>query len=185
MNSDLRLALIISIPIALLIMVIAWVMMQNKISNTRKNAMLASPSDITNPALKRENHGQLLWDEKKKVKRALADNSMELCLNTSIRNGYKTYLTKNFIGKYESKSLEKIANLKKIDTNYDFMVINFHKEYIEEVDRDFKKLAPKGMIVLVNTDSGKDIKKLVKYLKLIGLRHDVMKIDAGVLLIAK
>ena len=185
MSSTLHWILIGSIPIALIIMLAAWIIMKKKISDTKQEAMLARPDDITNPALKREDHGQLLWDEKKKVKRALADNSMELCLNTSIRNNYKTYLTKNFIGEYESKSLEQIAKMKKVEVNYDFLVVNFHKEYIEEVDEDFKKLTAKGIIVLVNTDSGKDIKRLVKYLKLIGIRHDVMKVNAGVLLIAK
>ncbi|MCK5807061.1 MAG: hypothetical protein KAG91_01545 [Mycoplasmataceae bacterium] len=185
MSSVARMILAFSIPVALVIMFGAWIIMKKKISDTKVKAALARPDDITNPALKREDHGQLLWDEKKKAKRPLADNSMELCLNTAVRNKFKTYSIKNFIGEYEIKTLEKKAKLKKVEAQYDFMLVNFNKEYIEEVDEDFKKLNKGGMIVLVNTDSGKDIKKLIKYLKLIGIRHDVMKVNAGVLLIAK
>ena len=48
------------------------------LSNTTNN--------IDNVALKREDHGQLLWDLKEKTKRPLDDLSMEFVINTAIRN---------------------------------------------------------------------------------------------------
>ena len=188
MSSTLYYVLAGSVGLAIIIMIVAFVVMKNKINKVKKEAMLVE-QDTDNPVLERAEYGELLWMEKKKVQFPLGDTSLEFIINTALRNKYKTFSTDDFEDKtnqrYIDKSLTELAKLKKSKTGFDLMVLKFNEFTIEKIDEMHKKLNDKGMIFCVDATNKKDVKKITSYLKLTGIRNEFQKVDNGIILIAK
>lgn len=174
-----------SIPIALIIMVIAWLIMRKKIQCVKTSFAIAKPEDLTNPALNREDHGLLLWDLREKTKNPLSDLSMEFVINTILRNRYKTFYIEGFEEKYEEKTIISKTSIKKVGDKFDFALISFDKNFIDRVDELLKKMNNNSMIIIVNSPKNKEGKNLLSYLKMTGIRNEFHKVDKGIILIAK
>ncbi|NQZ65952.1 MAG: hypothetical protein HRT99_01890 [Mycoplasmatales bacterium] len=174
-----------TIPVALIIMLIAWLTMKMKIESVKRDYALARPDDISNPALNRDDHGHLLWDLKEKTKNPLADLSMEFVINTILRNKYKTFYIEGFNEGYEEKTIVAKTKAKKTAIGIDLALISFNNDFIDRVDILLKNINDSGMIVLVNAPKDKNGKKLLSYLKLTGVRNEFHKINKGIILIAK
>lgn len=173
-----------SVFVAIIIMFVSFFVMKAKIKKVKESANLIE-TDVDNPALLRDNYGELLWDEKKKVQFPTGDKSLELIINSAYRNKYKTFNTYALSGKYVEKSLIELAKIKKDTKAFDLAVVKFDAETIEKVDSYMKKLNDKGMIFIVSAGDKKLVKQLTSYLKLTGIRHEFQKVDSGIILIAK
>ncbi len=174
-----------TIPVAIIIMVTAWLIMRKKIQSVKTQYSLARPDDVSNPALNREDHGHLLWELKEKTKNPLGDLSMEFVINTILRNSYKFFYVDGFMETYEEKTIIEKTKAKKVSEEIDLALISFDNSFIDKVDVLLKKINKMGIIVLVNAPKDKNGKKLISYLKLTGIRHEFHKIDKGIILIAK
>ena len=109
MNSTTWWILAGTIPFSLIIMVVSLLVVRAKISAIKKK--YSSKENILN----RKNPGELLWDLKDKTKNPLDDYVLDFLINTCLKNKYKNFNTIGFLEKYEEKTLEKIAKLKKSD----------------------------------------------------------------------
>ena len=179
MNSTTWWILAGTIPVSLIIMVISMLVVRAKISVIKKN--YGSKKNL----LHRENRGELLWDLKDKTKNPLDDYVLDFLINTCLKNKYKCFNTIGFLEKYEEKTLEKIAKLKKVTKNYDFLLINFDEGLIDKIHKIYKQIKQNSLIAIVNINNRKNQKKFVAYLKLIDFRHEFQKIGNGIILIAK
>ena len=188
MSSTLYYVLAGSVGLAIIIMIVAFVVMKNKINKVKKEAMLVE-SDTDNPVLERKEYGELLWIEKKKVQFPLGDTSLEFIINTALRNKYETFTMVDFEDnanqRYIEKSLAELGKLKKAKTGFDIAILKFNESTIEKIDEWYKKLNDKGMIFCVEASDKKDVKKITSYLKLTGIRNEFHKVDNGIILIAK
>lgn len=183
MSSTLYWILAGSVGVALIVMVVAFVITRVKINNI-KNQYAIKPEDTENVAIKRENHGILLWEDKKKAKNPMNDLALEFAINTSIRNRYKTFEVKGY-SNYENKTLTQIAKMKSSKAKKDILILDFDKEYIDKIDKDLKQINKGGMILIINSSKNKELKRLMNYLKLTGIRHEWTKDAGGIVLVAK
>ena len=176
-----------SIPVALIIMLVAWLVMRSKIKSIKEeNSEIKNVTGgLENPALNRKDHGKLLWDLRDKTNNPLSDTTMEYAINTILRNKFQRLLIVGFIEKYEEASLIKLTNIKKSSATFDFALVNMKDELVEKIDDIMKRAEPKSIIMIVNAPKDKHVKKLLTYLKYTGVRNEYNKIDEGVILIAK
>ena len=176
-----------SVLIAVVIMFATFLIMRIKIKKIKQKYGADNPIDgvVKNKAVEREDHGQLLWDLKDKTKNPTLDLTMEFIINTSIRNGYKSFDVLGFEEKYEEESFKRIAKMRKLKTKQDIKIVKFTKEFIDEIDKELKTLNDKGLMVITQAPKNKDVRNLMHYLKLTRVRHEWMKVNNGIVLVAK
>lgn len=184
MSSTLWWILVGSIPLALLIMVIAFITLRLRINKVKKEYSLHS-KDVDNEAIKREDHGHLLWELKEKTANPLGDLQMEFAINTALRNKYERLYIKGFNEGYEEETLVKKTKLKKTEATFDFALLNFSNTIVNEIDDIMKRAEPKSIIMIANAGKSKGVKDLLSYLKLTGIRNEYQKVEQGIILIAK
>ncbi|WKX02312.1 BC85_0335 family putative methyltransferase [Candidatus Mycoplasma mahonii] len=188
MNNTVRWILIASIFVALIIMFCAWLWMKWKLKKIKSKYIGNNYDNVIDESIKniedRKDHGMMLWDLKEKTKKPLCDDQLEYIINTILRNSYKTTNVLNN-DKYIKTSLMKLAK-QKVDKNNPDTIIIDTSVYINEIfDENYKKLKQGGLIFIVNAH-GKEIKKLLGYTKLTGIRRDYdKKIGKGIITIAK
>lgn len=180
--------LAVSIAVALVIMVAAFVIMRKKIKKVQAE-YTKNEADIKqeiNKALERMNHGELLWELKSKSLNPLEDTQLEYLINTVLRNNYKTFNVVNSESNYETQSLTKIAKAKASKVNPDFTMIFSGKDLNNLFDKAYKTLKPKQMIAITNAiRREKEIKEMMKYLRLIGAKYEWVNYGKGILLVVK
>lgn len=174
-----------SIPVALVIMLVAFLIMKSRINKVKKENNVVVNDDPSNPALNREGHGQLMWELKEKAKNPLADLSLEFAINTILRNKFQRLVIAGFEETYEEQTLITKTQISKSSATFDFALINFSEKTIDQIDDLMKRAEPKSIIMIVNTGKSKQVKELLSYLKYTGVRNEQQKIDEGIILIAK
>lgn len=184
MSSTLWWILVGSIPLALLIMAIAFITLRIRINKVKKQYSLQS-TDVQNEAITREDHGQLLWDLKEKTVNPLGDLQMEYAINTVLRNKFERLYIRGFNEGYEEQTLVKKTKIKKSEATYDFALLNFSNTIVNEIDDIMKRAEPKSIIMIANAGKSKKVKDLLSYLKLTGIRNEYHKVEQGIILIAK
>ncbi len=189
MSNTVWIILASSIPVALIIMVISYIMTNKKVDKIRKQHSDDKDSALTNKqnkALLREGHGVLLWDLKEKTTNPLADAQLEFAINTIIRNEYKKTMVLGNTSEYEIESIRKIAKQTIVKKDADFVLLFASNTLNDVFDEVYKTLNVGGMIVVANAYSrDKEVKRLLSYLKLSGLTYEHQKIDRGVILVVK
>lgn len=178
----------ISIAIALIIMVAAFIIMRRKIKKVQAQ-YAKNENDIKqeiNKALERMNHGELLWELKSKSLNPLEDTQMEYLINTVLRNDYKTFNVVNSESNYEEETLIQIAKAKLDKSNPDFTMILANKDLDANFDVAYKALKEKQMIAIANAvRREKEVKELMKYLRMIGAKYEWVNYGKGILLVVK
>lgn len=185
MSSTVFWILVASVIIALVVMIVSFVVMRIKIENVKNQFLSKQMDNSNNPALAREDNGMLLWDLKEKTKNPLEDSSMTFAINTIIRNGYSTVSLFGFDENYELESLKNIVGVKIVKDNFDFSLVKYNENLVDEIDSIFKKANNSAMIMIVDYAKKKRVKDLLSHLKYTGIRHEKQKIDSGIILIAK
>lgn len=179
--------LAVSIAVALIVMIVAFVIMRKKIKVVQKQ-YAKNEADIkatVNKALERMGHGELLWDLRDKSKNALEDTQLEFLLNTFVRNEYKTFNVLNSDSDYEKQSFEKIVKAKEAKVA-DLTIIFTNKDLNNNFDKAYKGLKEKQMIAITNAvRREKEIKDMLKYLRLIGAKFEWVNYGKGILLVVK
>lgn len=180
--------LLASVIVGLIIMVVAFVVTRKRIKKVQKQYE-KNEADIKqeiNKALERLNHGELLWELKSKSTNPLEDTQLEFLINTVLRNNYKTFDVVNSESDYEEKSLTQIAKMKKVKSKADFTMIFTSKDINDHFDKAYKTLEEKQMIAITNAiRREKEIKDLMKYLKMIGAKYEWVNYGKGILLVVK
>lgn len=188
MSSTVWWILLASVFVALGVMLITFIVMRIKINKvkTQYQKDIATAHAKVSKAVKRENHGELLWELKAKSKDPLDDKEMEFLINTSLRNEYKTFYVVNSISDYETKSLIKLAHMKPLQVKPD-LTIMFNKDTLQvDFDKAYNLLQTKQMIAIVDAPrKNKEIKKLINYLKIIGAKYEWNNIGKGIVLVVK
>ena len=189
MNNIVRWVLIVSIFVALVIMLVAWIWMRRKTKKIKNQyakdeSQYHDPEKIKTIEERGDDHGVLLWDLKKETKRPLDDFQLEFIINSLFRNSFKrTYVVNE--DNYVLTSLKKIAKQKVDKKTPQSIIINNSESLNDEFDKYFKLLAEGGLMFITNA-SGKEVKKLLSYTKLSGIRREqYKKIGKGIVLIAK
>lgn len=185
MSSSLWWALVWTIPVALIIMGVAFFVMRSKINNVKNNSMIGKEDSPDNPALNREDHGLLYWSLKQNTKNPLGDFSMEFAINTAIRNKYKRFVIEGFKEEYEETTILRKTKGRISKSTFDFALINFNETVIDNIDKLMQRAEPKSIIMIANAPKDKRVKKLLTYLKYTGIRNEYQKVDLGIILIAK
>lgn len=178
----------VSIAVALIVMVVAFVVMRKKIKKVQaqyaKNE--ADIKEEINQALERMNHGELLWELKSKSLNPLEDTQMEYLINTVLRNNYKTFSVVNSESDYEEQTFEQIAKAKKVKDKADFTLMFSNKDLNDNFDKAYKTMEAKQMIAVANAvRREKEIKEMIKYLRMIGAKYEWVNYGKGILLVVK
>ena len=174
-----------SVFVALFIMLLAWIIVKYKLKKLQQKYQKPTLAED----LLRENSGFLLWELKAQAKNPLQDLQLEYLINTVNRNRFQTTLVYNSDSDYEAKTFKQIAKQKIVlptAKNYDFAIIFVNQELNKNFDLVFKNLNPKGIVAIVNAiKKDREVKRLLSYLKLSGIRHERQKIGQGIILVAK
>ena len=178
-----------SIFLGLAIMIAAWLIMRHKIKKIKNKyetdeSKFNDVSKIKHIEDRGEEHGVLLWTEKKKEKNPLDDYQMEFLINTVIRNRYKKFSVSDS-NTYISKSLVKLAKATSEKKNPDIIIQHNWVNLNDEFDVLFKTLKVGGLVVVTNA-YGREAKKLMSYARMTGIRREQhKKIGKGIILLAK
>jgi len=109
---------------------------------------------------------------------------LEYIINTGIRNGYKTFKTVP-ADKYVEESLIQLGKMKLSKSSDELIIIEYDKEINDIFDKEYKKLKDGGMIFIVNASKNKEIKKLLSYTRLVGIRREYAVLGKGMVIVAK
>ncbi|MCK5946054.1 MAG: hypothetical protein KAG04_02155 [Mycoplasmataceae bacterium] len=185
MSKGLWWGLAASILVALIIMVVAFVVMRQKINKIKNDHTPQHIKELESKALDRKESGQLLWDAKEKSNNPLGDAELEFAINSIIRNSYKTFSS---IGtsEYETTSLIKLAKVKASKTKYDFFLAMESKNIVDVFEEAFKNLNKGGMMFFVNMPKrSRKTKTLIYHLKVNQKKYDYEKFGKGIVLVVK
>lgn len=192
MSKGLWWGLAASVAVAIIICIVAAFVTWRKVRKVKRQYQqdmmtIERELALSNKALEeRKNHGELLWELKSKSKNPLGDEEIEFLLNTAIRNLYKTLKVLGSASNYEVETFEKIASMKNTDKVADLTMIFNGEDMNDNFDKEYKTLAEKKMIVIVNAPrTEKRIKDLIKYLRTIGAKYEWVNYGKGIVLVVK
>lgn len=190
MSLTVKLILLATAIVGIIISAIVFMITKSKIKKTKahyrtKEAHKYDAVRVNDPIAKRgDTLGELLWDLRDKTKNPLDDITLEYIINTGIRNGYKTFkvIPEN---NYIQESLKKLGKIKKSLSSKELIIIKSSKDINDIFDKEYKTLVKGGMIFVVEAPKNKEIKKLLSYTKLSGIRREYAKIGKGMVIVAK
>ncbi|MCC3161127.1 MAG: hypothetical protein K4H23_05285, partial [Mollicutes bacterium PWAP] len=155
--SNLQIGLIVSIPVALIIMLVAWLITRNKINKIKKKYMKKNPSLNTI----RPESGELLWDLKNETKNPINDFVLDYALATTFNNKYKnlyvendSYIEENF------KHFLKDVEFK--DKNLNFALLEFNDQYKKKINSVYSNMKISSILMFYNVNKNKKIFKIFK-----------------------
>ena len=177
--------LLVTIFLALVIMVAAYFWSRHRAQKIKDEYWKKQTVDQNSAALIRDNAGQMLWDEKEKVENPLSDVALEFCINTMVRNGYKTFKTVS-TSQYETLSLTKLANAKEVKKDFTFLLSMETKDPIKVFEDEFKNINTGGMIIFTKMPKrSKRTKDMIYHFKINNITWDHEKYGEGLIMVVK
>ncbi len=157
-----------------------------KMNQIRNQSIQRNFTDSHQNVWKNEKIGELLWDLKKQTKYPLQDEQLVYAINTIFRNNYQTTCVKGFNSDYEAQNLSIIAKQNINCIFFEFLLINFNNDIVDELEINIKLLDNRGMILIANTLKNSEIyKQIEQFCHQYKLRFDYEWIGKGIITIAK